>query len=167
MKSIAFFILLAAIAGAVLPVQAGLNAKMGKAVGDPVYAALISFVIGSVGLFLYESRADLQEDPGILRLSIYVMLGLAAMTPAAMKYVPATLPRPRKDTPKPVPPRPRKAMSQDVPNYGGQTPSSHYQKPMVRQSSLPEQDPDEEGDENLNLEDDFSSSSEEEYDPFK
>ncbi|MEO1434942.1 MAG: DMT family transporter [Bacteroidota bacterium] len=44
---------LAVLAGAVLPVQAGLNAKVGKAVGDPVYAALISFVIGSIGLFLY------------------------------------------------------------------------------------------------------------------
>ncbi|MEM6724066.1 MAG: DMT family transporter [Bacteroidota bacterium] len=47
------FLGLAVLAGAVLPVQAGLNAKVGKAVGDPVYAALISFVIGSIGLFLY------------------------------------------------------------------------------------------------------------------
>ena len=46
-------ILLAISAGAVLPLQAALNAKMGKAVGDPVYAALISFVIGSIGLFAY------------------------------------------------------------------------------------------------------------------
>lgn len=44
---------MAVVAGAVLPVQAGLNAKMGRAVGDPVYAALISFVIGSIGLFVY------------------------------------------------------------------------------------------------------------------
>ena len=47
------FILLAIAAGAVLPIQAALNGKMGKAVGDPVYAAFISFVIGSVGLFAY------------------------------------------------------------------------------------------------------------------
>ncbi|MCB0517828.1 MAG: DMT family transporter [Lewinellaceae bacterium] len=53
MKTIYFFLLMAVVAGAVLPVQAGLNAKMGRAVGDPVYAALISFVIGSIGLFVY------------------------------------------------------------------------------------------------------------------
>lgn len=52
MKSL-FLLFLAVIAGAVLPIQAGLNAKVGKAVGDPVYAALISFAIGTVGLFLY------------------------------------------------------------------------------------------------------------------
>ncbi|MCH2044896.1 MAG: DMT family transporter [Saprospiraceae bacterium] len=46
-------LLLAVIAGAVLPIQAALNVKMGKAVGDPIYAALISFVIGSVGLLIY------------------------------------------------------------------------------------------------------------------
>tara|TARA_R110002050_G_scaffold294238_1_gene451753 strand:+ start:1546 stop:1995 length:450 start_codon:yes stop_codon:yes gene_type:complete len=53
MKYTYLLLLLAAISGAVLPIQAGLNAKMGKAVGDPVYAALISFVIGSIGLFIY------------------------------------------------------------------------------------------------------------------
>ena len=46
-------IFLAIISGAVLPIQAALNGKMGKAVGDPVYAAFISFVVGSLGLFLY------------------------------------------------------------------------------------------------------------------
>ncbi len=53
MKTIYFLILLAIISGAVLPVQAALNAKMGRAVGDPVYAALISFVVGSIGLLAY------------------------------------------------------------------------------------------------------------------
>ena len=53
MNPITTFIFIAIVAGAVLPVQAGLNAKMGKAIGDPVYAALISFVVGSVGLFIY------------------------------------------------------------------------------------------------------------------
>ena len=47
------FILLAIVAGAVLPIQAALNGKMGKIVGDPVYAALISFIVGSIGLFAY------------------------------------------------------------------------------------------------------------------
>lgn len=48
-----FLILLAITAGAVLPLQAGLNAKMAKALADPVYAAFISFVIGSLALLLY------------------------------------------------------------------------------------------------------------------
>lgn len=47
------FIFLAIVSGAVLPIQAALNGKMGRAVGDPIYAALISFIVGSVGLFLY------------------------------------------------------------------------------------------------------------------
>lgn len=47
------FILLAIVSGAALPIQAALNGKMGKVVGDPVYAALISFVIGSFGLMIY------------------------------------------------------------------------------------------------------------------
>lgn len=52
---------LAIIAGAVLPIQAALNGKMGKAVGDPIYAAFISFVVGSVGLLIYllATRTDL------------------------------------------------------------------------------------------------------------
>ncbi|MGB0521363.1 MAG: DMT family transporter [Flammeovirgaceae bacterium] len=53
MKAVYLFIVLAVVAGAVLPLQAGLNGKMGRAVGDSVYAALISFIIGSVGLFIY------------------------------------------------------------------------------------------------------------------
>ena len=63
MKSIVLFVLLAAVSGAVLPVQAGLNAKMGRAVGDPVYAALISFVIGSAGLLVYAilAKVDLTQ----------------------------------------------------------------------------------------------------------
>lgn len=63
MKSTLFLLLVALAAGAVLPVQAGLNAKVGKAVGDPVYAALISFIIGSVGLFAYTliTRVDLSQ----------------------------------------------------------------------------------------------------------
>jgi len=63
MKAIYLFVILAVVAGAVLPVQAALNTKMGKAVGDPVYAALISFVIGSVGLFIYAlaTKTDLSQ----------------------------------------------------------------------------------------------------------
>ena len=63
MKQTYLLLLLAAVSGAVLPIQAGLNARMGKAVGDPVYAALISFVVGSIGLFIYTlaSKTDLSQ----------------------------------------------------------------------------------------------------------
>lgn len=56
---------MAIAAGAVLPIQAALNGKMGKAVGDPVYAALISFVIGSIGLLAYviATKTDLSTFP--------------------------------------------------------------------------------------------------------
>lgn len=43
----------ALLAGMLAPLQAGLNGKMGRAIGDPVYAALISFVVGSLSLFCY------------------------------------------------------------------------------------------------------------------
>lgn len=47
------WIFIALISGAFLPIQAGLNAKMGKAVESPVHASLISFAIGLVALLVY------------------------------------------------------------------------------------------------------------------
>lgn len=46
-------LLTALAAGMLAPLQAGLNGKMGRAIGDPVYAALISFGVGTLGLFFY------------------------------------------------------------------------------------------------------------------
>lgn len=51
MKLILLFVAL--IAGMVAPLQAGLNGKLGRAIGDPFYAALISFAVGTIGLFGY------------------------------------------------------------------------------------------------------------------
>lgn len=45
-----FFLLLALAAGVLLPVQAGLNAQLRSALGSPIAAALISFVVGTAGL---------------------------------------------------------------------------------------------------------------------
>lgn len=45
--------MMALVAGAFLPIQAGLNAKLGKALASPVYASLFSFVVGAIGLLLY------------------------------------------------------------------------------------------------------------------
>jgi len=48
-----FWIALTFLAGAFLPIQAGLNAKLGKTVESPVYASMLSFVIGTLGLITY------------------------------------------------------------------------------------------------------------------
>jgi len=47
------WIIMVAIAGALLPVQAGLNTKMGKEIASPVWASLISFVVGAIALLIY------------------------------------------------------------------------------------------------------------------
>ncbi|HEY9009013.1 MAG TPA: DMT family transporter [Ohtaekwangia sp.] len=47
------WIILSLLAGCFLPIQAGLNARLGKAVESPVYASLISFAVGSVALVVY------------------------------------------------------------------------------------------------------------------
>ena len=52
-KHYIMLILLAVIAGAVLPLQAGLNVQLGKSVHQPVFAAFASFLIGSIGLLAY------------------------------------------------------------------------------------------------------------------
>lgn len=69
-------IFLAIISGAVLPIQAALNAKMGKAVADPVYAAFISFVVGSVGLLIYVllSKTQLSSISGASQVNWTVWL---------------------------------------------------------------------------------------------
>ncbi len=41
------------IAGSLLPIQAGLNTRMGQAIHSPVWASLISFAVGLVALLVY------------------------------------------------------------------------------------------------------------------
>lgn len=48
-----WWIVLAFAAGAFLPVQAGLNARLGKAGRNAVYASLFSFIVGALALVLY------------------------------------------------------------------------------------------------------------------
>ncbi len=47
------WIALAFLSGAFLPIQAGLNAKLGKAAESPVYASMLSFAVGTLGLLTY------------------------------------------------------------------------------------------------------------------
>lgn len=53
MNSIYILLIVALIAGVVLPVQTSLNNKMAVAVGSPILAALVSFVIGTLSIFTY------------------------------------------------------------------------------------------------------------------
>jgi transporter family-2 protein len=47
------WVLIAFVAGSFLPIQAGLNNKMGKSLGNPVYASMISFIIGAISVGAY------------------------------------------------------------------------------------------------------------------
>jgi bacterial/archaeal transporter family-2 protein len=65
------WILLAFLSGAVLPIQAGLNSRLGKAAASPVYASLFSFLVGALGLVTYIlitrqtfSWSGVKEAPG-------------------------------------------------------------------------------------------------------
>ena len=45
--------MLVLVAGSLLPIQAGLNTRLGHATGNAVYASLISFIVGGIALLLY------------------------------------------------------------------------------------------------------------------
>ncbi|PBQ34650.1 hypothetical protein CNR22_23700 [Sphingobacteriaceae bacterium] len=47
------WITLAFLSGAFLPIQAGLNSRLGKTLESPVYAAFFSFVVGTLALGAY------------------------------------------------------------------------------------------------------------------
>jgi bacterial/archaeal transporter family-2 protein len=53
MQARVLFVLMALTLGAILPVQAIVNARLSKIVDNPVLAAFISFAIGTIALFLY------------------------------------------------------------------------------------------------------------------
>lgn len=50
MESALVFALLALAAGLGVALQAGINAHLGRSLGDPVLAAFVSFAVGAVGL---------------------------------------------------------------------------------------------------------------------
>lgn len=43
----------ALVLGAILPLQAAINSRLSKAIGSPVFAAFVSFAVGTIALFLY------------------------------------------------------------------------------------------------------------------
>ena len=53
MSNTYLYLLIALVAGAMMPTQAATNNKMATVVASPVLAALISFAVGTVALFVY------------------------------------------------------------------------------------------------------------------
>ena len=53
MSAIYFYLLLALVAGAMMPTQAAINSKLAGYVASPISAAFISFLVGTAGLFVY------------------------------------------------------------------------------------------------------------------
>lgn len=48
-----FFIVLALIAGMMMPTQASINNKLAGEINGPILAAFVSFVVGTIALFVY------------------------------------------------------------------------------------------------------------------
>jgi transporter family-2 protein len=48
-----FYLILAVVAGMMMPTQATINNKLAASVGSPILAAFVSFFIGTIALFLY------------------------------------------------------------------------------------------------------------------
>src|SRR5450432_99049 len=64
------------ICGALLPFQAGLNARLGKSIGSPVYASLISFTVGAliVAIYLQFTKETFAWE-GLKSASVYSWIG--------------------------------------------------------------------------------------------
>jgi transporter family-2 protein len=53
MQSRFLFIAMALALGAVLPIQAAINARLAKTAGNPVMSAFVSFAVGTIALMLF------------------------------------------------------------------------------------------------------------------
>jgi Uncharacterized protein conserved in bacteria len=53
MSNVYFYLLLALIAGTMMPTQAAVNNKMAAVVDSPITAAFISFFVGTIALFVF------------------------------------------------------------------------------------------------------------------
>lgn len=71
-----FWILLALLAGAFLPLQGALNTKLGNAAQSPIHASMISFIIGALSVALYVFLTRQSVSLGGLRTApAYAWLG--------------------------------------------------------------------------------------------
>jgi transporter family-2 protein len=57
------YLLVCLVAGALMPLQAGVNAQLARWVGHPVTASLVSFAVGTLALLAYSAAAR-PELPG-------------------------------------------------------------------------------------------------------
>lgn len=70
------WLIVAFVCGALLPLQAGLNARLGRSIGSPIYASMFSFIVGAltVGSFVLFSRESVTWH-GLKSASILSWLG--------------------------------------------------------------------------------------------
>ncbi|MDO1449698.1 DMT family transporter [Rhodocytophaga aerolata] len=71
-----FWIIITLLSGAFLPVQAGLNSWLGKSLHNPVYASMLSFIIGAITVILYIllTRQEVVWE-GVKKAPGYVWMG--------------------------------------------------------------------------------------------
>ncbi len=71
------FLAFALLAGTLLPTQAGINAQLAKQLGNPLLAAMISFLFGTVALFLFTaiSHPSLPTFERLMQIPWYFWLG--------------------------------------------------------------------------------------------
>ncbi len=67
----------ALLAGAILPLQAVINGRLSKELGNPVLASLVSFLVGTVCLVLYcvATRAALPNAQTLARIPAWAWIG--------------------------------------------------------------------------------------------
>jgi bacterial/archaeal transporter family-2 protein len=64
------------ICGALLPLQAGLNARLGKSIESPVYASMFSFIIGAIAVGIYlQFTKETISWAGVRSASVYSWIG--------------------------------------------------------------------------------------------
>ncbi|MFW5837442.1 MAG: DMT family transporter [Desulfovibrionaceae bacterium] len=80
---------LAFVAGGLMPVQAGINARLRLFLGDPAWAALISFAVGTLALAIYCSAFLSWPTAAVLRAPAWAWTGgfLGAFFVAATIYL--------------------------------------------------------------------------------
>lgn len=71
------YLIAAALAGALLPLQAGLNAGLARVTGNGVWAALISFMVGTLALLMLTvaGRQALADTQQLIRAPWTVWIG--------------------------------------------------------------------------------------------
>ena len=64
------------ICGALLPLQGGINTRLGKSIESPVYASMITFIVGAIvmGLYILFTRESISWS-NLKSASIYSWLG--------------------------------------------------------------------------------------------